>query len=157
MSHDILIQNNHQNAPQKSLTELESDHALSFKDRYLPLVKSFLLLSLKRLSTFILFSLCFIVTFLSLYSSIGFNSYDYTKATFDWKYDPRAAGLKPFDSNLTEYNILLDAHSHTTSSDGRLSPKQLIDISVSNGYNAIIVSDHNTINGGILAHKYAKV
>ncbi|KAJ2209577.1 hypothetical protein IW143_004522, partial [Coemansia sp. RSA 520] len=74
---------------------------------------------------------------------------------FDWKTDPRSY-LKPMDSNFTDYNVLLDAHMHTTYSDGVLSPKQAIDYAIANGYNAVIVTDHQTVAGSIAAKKYAE-
>ncbi|KAJ1765599.1 hypothetical protein LPJ69_001223 [Coemansia sp. RSA 1752] len=80
---------------------------------------------------------------------------DYTKMEFDWKTDPRSY-LKPMDSNFTDYNVLLDAHMHTTYSDGVLSPKQAIDYAIANGYNAVIVTDHQTVAGSIAAKKYAE-
>ncbi|KAJ2461477.1 hypothetical protein GGI02_005657 [Coemansia sp. RSA 2322] len=79
---------------------------------------------------------------------------DYTKMEFDWKLDPRSY-LTPFNSSFADYNVLLDAHLHTTYSDGALSPKQAIDFSLANGFNAIIVTDHQTVAGSLAAKKYA--
>ena len=49
----------------------------------------------------------------------------------------------------TDFNILLDGHSHTTYSDGSLSPSLLLDWHIANGYNAAIITDHNTPEGAI--------
>ncbi|KAF9190114.1 hypothetical protein BGZ49_003735, partial [Haplosporangium sp. Z 27] len=53
------------------------------------------------------------------------------------------------------YDVLLDGHSHTTYSDGRMSPESLLNWHIANGYNALIVSDHNTVEGGLAAQKIA--
>ncbi|KAI8056201.1 Polymerase/histidinol phosphatase-like protein [Syncephalis plumigaleata] len=59
-------------------------------------------------------------------------------------------------TNNTRYNIRLDGHTHTTISDGKLYPNQLVDWAIAHGYNALIVSDHNTIEGGLKAQAYAR-
>ncbi|OLY81898.1 PHP domain-containing protein [Smittium mucronatum] len=133
-----------------------SRQSFSRKSRILHSAKIYCLSVGKRFILYVVVAACFILAFISLNSKLSFETYDYSKAEFNWKYDPRSKGLVPYDNKLDDYNILLDAHSHTTSSDGRLSPKQLVDLAISNGYNAIIVSDHNTISGGLKAEKYAK-
>ncbi|KAJ1868928.1 hypothetical protein LPJ55_005693 [Coemansia sp. RSA 990] len=80
---------------------------------------------------------------------------DYTQMEFNWKHDPRSY-LSPMNPNFTDYNVLLDAHLHTTYSDGVLSPKQAIEYSIANGFNAIIVTDHQTVDGALAAKKYAE-
>ncbi|KAJ2609769.1 hypothetical protein H4S08_003912 [Coemansia sp. RSA 1365] len=80
---------------------------------------------------------------------------DYTNMEFNWKINPRSY-LKPMNPNYTDYNILLDAHLHTTYSDGVLSPKQVIKFALANGYNAIIVTDHQTVKGSVVAKEYAE-
>ncbi|KAJ2808780.1 hypothetical protein H4R20_000638 [Coemansia guatemalensis] len=80
---------------------------------------------------------------------------DYTNMEFNWKIDPRSY-LKPMNPNYTDYNILLDAHLHTTYSDGVLSPKQVIEFALANGYNAIIVTDHQTVEGSLATKEYAE-
>ncbi|KAJ2724676.1 hypothetical protein GGI07_001828 [Coemansia sp. Benny D115] len=79
----------------------------------------------------------------------------YEGMTFDWRLDPRSY-LKPMDPQFTEYNVLLDAHMHTTYSDGVLTPKQAVDFAIANGYNAVIVTDHQTVEGGLAARRYAE-
>lgn len=49
--------------------------------------------------------------------------------------------------NQTEWNILLDPHSHTYYSDGDLSPRQNILWHISMGFNAMVLTDHNTFEG----------
>ncbi|MGD1902583.1 MAG: PHP domain-containing protein [Geitlerinemataceae cyanobacterium] len=42
---------------------------------------------------------------------------------------------------------MLDLHSHTTYSDGTLSPRQLVETVASSGVRALAISDHDTISG----------
>ncbi|CAG8476916.1 2985_t:CDS:2 [Cetraspora pellucida] len=79
---------------------------------------------------------------------------DYSHLEFDWKVDP-SSYLRPIDNTFVDYNVLLDGHSHTTYSDGRMKPEQLLQWAIANGYNAIVVSDHNTIEGALKAQKIA--
>ena len=44
-------------------------------------------------------------------------------------------------------NHLVDLHLHTTASDGRLSPEQLVALVVSRGLRIIAVTDHDTTDG----------
>ncbi|KAJ2354530.1 hypothetical protein GGF43_003210 [Coemansia sp. RSA 2618] len=74
---------------------------------------------------------------------------------FDWTTDTRAR-LKPADAAYADYNVVLDGHSHTTLSDGRLTPEQLVEYAIAQGFNALIVTDHNTVAGGLRAEKYAR-
>jgi hypothetical protein len=46
--------------------------------------------------------------------------------------------LQPYDPEFNDYNILLETHSHSKYSDGRLSPENLLLWAVKMGYNAII-------------------
>ncbi|KAJ1733767.1 hypothetical protein LPJ61_001409 [Coemansia biformis] len=80
---------------------------------------------------------------------------DYTDMKFDWTTDPRSY-LSPMNSSFSTYNILLDAHLHTTYSDGVLSPGQVVEYARANGYNAIIVTDHQGVEGSIAAKEYAE-
>ncbi len=51
---------------------------------------------------------------------------------------------------------MVDLHMHTTASDGRLSPEELVKLSLKKGLNAIAITDHDTISGIVPAVKYAK-
>jgi len=51
------------------------------------------------------------------------------------------------DYNSTEWNILLDSHSHTKYSDGKLTPRQNILWHIAMGFNAMVLTDHNTFRG----------
>ncbi len=70
----------------------------------------------------------------------GPSTYKYTDNDWDdFSYSP--------DYNETEWNILLDPHSHTFHSDGSLSPRQNLLWHISMGYNAMVLTDHNTYDG----------
>lgn len=85
---------------------------------------------------------------------VELKKYDYKRMSFEWNTNPRDH-LVPFDSNYTDYNVLLDGHAHTTVSDGKLTPGQLVEYSIAQGFNALVVTDHNTVKGGLLAEEYA--
>ncbi len=79
----------------------------------------------------------------------GTTYYNYTDS--DWEnfsYAPRY--------NESNWNIILDGHSHTHFSDGSLTPKQNILWHLSLGYNAIVITDHNTFTGAEEAREIAR-
>jgi hypothetical protein len=45
---------------------------------------------------------------------------------------------------------------HTLHSDGEYTPQQVVQRALANGYNAIVVSDHNTVEGSLLAQQYVQ-
>ncbi|MHA1684408.1 MAG: PHP domain-containing protein [Promethearchaeota archaeon] len=47
---------------------------------------------------------------------------------------------------IPEDAFVIDMHAHTTASDGVLRPEQLVMWEISNGYNGVVVSDHNTMD-----------
>lgn len=64
--------------------------------------------------------------------------------------------LSPYNQSFpTDFNILLEPHLHTLYSDGRLTVKQAFDWAIINGFNALVVTDHNTIGGLADAMKLA--
>ncbi len=67
----------------------------------------------------------------------GPPSTKYTNDSFDWEFVPTE-----FDN--TKQNILLDTHSHTLYSDGVLTVEQNILWHIANGFNACIITDHDT-------------
>ena len=48
----------------------------------------------------------------------------------------------------------IDLHSHTTASDGRLSPQALIDRAIDFELDVLAITDHDTIEGLNQAHHY---
>lgn len=50
---------------------------------------------------------------------------------------------------------LIDMHMHTTYSDGKYTPKQLIDMAMKKGLNGISITDHDTVQGLKEANEYA--
>lgn len=67
--------------------------------------------------------------------------------------------ITPFIPNTNiSYNILFDQHSHTYYSDGILSVEENLKWHIAMGFNAIAITDHNTLRNSkdieILAEKY---
>lgn len=67
------------------------------------------------------------------------SEYNYTDDGFDWEYEPAA-------SWASGNNISLDTHSHTLHSDGQLTVKQNVLWHIAHGYNACVITDHNTMS-----------
>ncbi|KAJ1823549.1 hypothetical protein LPJ56_002963 [Coemansia sp. RSA 2599] len=109
----------------------------------------------RRLLAMSVFVAVLAVLMVPLQNSVGIETFNFGAMSFDWETSPRDS-LVPFDPSLSNYNVLLDGHAHTTVSDGRLSPEQLVDYSIAQGCNAVIVTDHNTVRGGLRAEQYAK-
>ncbi|KAG0166267.1 hypothetical protein DFQ28_007912 [Apophysomyces sp. BC1034] len=87
---------------------------------------------------------------------------DFSTLQFDWRINP-GSYLTPFNSSF-HYNVLLDGHSHSTYSDGKMNVRQLLDwhivrqvLAVPSVSNVRIYhsSDHNTVAGGLAAEKLA--
>ncbi|HLD58171.1 MAG TPA: PHP domain-containing protein [archaeon] len=51
---------------------------------------------------------------------------------------------------------MIDLHMHTTASDGRLSPQELVDLAVRSGLKAIAITDHDAVSGIAQASEHAK-
>jgi hypothetical protein len=76
--------------------------------------------------------------------------------TFPFRYNISADNdTVPWDTDFGPYNVLLETHTHTTYSDGSMNPGQVVEWALAYGYTALVVSDHNTIVGGLEAKKYA--
>lgn len=52
--------------------------------------------------------------------------------------------------------IRLETHTHTRVSDGMLTPLQLIRLAARRGCDAVAVTDHDTVEGGLRAYKAAR-
>ncbi|RIA89735.1 polymerase/histidinol phosphatase-like protein [Glomus cerebriforme] len=117
--------------------------------------RSYLYGVLLRFFQFILI-LIFLFTFLTIfkYEDLPYTD-DYSDVEFNWRFDPRSY-LTPINNSFGEFNVLLDGHSHTNVGGGRMQPEQLLQWAIANGYNAIIVSDHNDIVGGLEAQRIAR-
>lgn len=78
-------------------------------------------------------------------------THNYTTESFNWQYD--------LDYNETEYNIVFDHHSHAIHSDGILTLEENILWHIAHGFNAMSISDHDTLgdteNLVFLAEKYS--
>jgi len=51
---------------------------------------------------------------------------------------------------------MIDLQNHTISSDGELTPEQLVDLAIEKKLSAIAITDHDTIASLIPAIKYSK-
>ncbi|ABN69841.1 PHP C-terminal domain protein [Staphylothermus marinus F1] len=54
------------------------------------------------------------------------------------------------------FKALADMHIHSTYSDGRASPKEIILTAIYKGLNIISITDHNSFQGSIIASRLAK-
>ncbi|NHB95614.1 RNase RNM [Photorhabdus stackebrandtii] len=59
-------------------------------------------------------------------------------------------------NSATELVTIYDLHSHTTISDGLLSPSELVERAVTMGVNVLAVTDHDTTDAIPLAHEYIR-
>ncbi|KAJ2132285.1 hypothetical protein GGH19_004422 [Coemansia sp. RSA 1807] len=109
----------------------------------------------KRIGVMLTAAALLSVMLIPLHESANIGMYDYGTMKFDWTTDP-SAWLKPADPAYSDYNVLLDGHAHTTLSDGRLTPEQLVEYAIAQGFNALVVTDHNTVAGGLQAERYAR-
>ncbi len=57
---------------------------------------------------------------------------------------------------LIESGLKKDLHMHTCFSDGAMTPKQLLDWRVSEGYELLAITDHDGIEGSVLVAPYAE-
>lgn len=91
------------------------------------------------------FSLLTVITWIIIGASISFMFNPVSKYTYkdtdwdDFNFTP--------NYNHTKWNILLDSHSHTFYSDGYLSSRQNLLWHISMGFNAMVLSDHNSFEG----------
>lgn len=51
---------------------------------------------------------------------------------------------------------MIDLHTHTTASDGELTPKELIELAIKRNISALSITDHDTVDGLKEAVDYAK-
>lgn len=52
--------------------------------------------------------------------------------------------------------IFIDLHMHSTHSDGKLTPEELVDLAIEKQISAIAITDHEIISGNIKAQEYAR-
>ncbi len=62
----------------------------------------------------------------------------------------------PPELNATQWNILLDQHSHTNFQGGVLTPEQNLQWHIAGGYNACVITDHNSIDNAVAARTIAR-
>ena len=84
-----------------------------------------------------------IITVSVLANQFGPSPYLYTDDSWE-----NADIVDPPGYNSSKWNIILDQHSHTLYSDGKLTVRQNIEWHIAMGFNAFFITDHNTV-----AHK----
>lgn len=55
---------------------------------------------------------------------------------------------------LSDLRVIYDLHSHTTASDGELSPEELIDRAIERQINVLAITDHDTTAAIAPANQY---
>lgn len=81
---------------------------------------------LKRILTFILVLAIIIACLLSLRYMEGLpDPSDYSQLEFDWKINA-SSYLTPANASFGPYNVLLDGHSHSVYSDGKMTVDELL-------------------------------
>lgn len=85
------------------------------------------------------------------------SEYDDKAVTFPFRTNLSSIqDLEIWDESYTiEDSYRVETHSHSTKSDGNMTPKQLVNWAHAYGFNAIFLSDHNNINGVADARKEA--
>jgi hypothetical protein len=81
--------------------------------------------------------LLFLIVFSAFY---GPSKFKYQLS--DW--DDRSK-FHELDYDNSKYSVVLDTHSHTRASDGKLTVEQNIKFHQSVGFNAAVITDHNTL------------
>jgi hypothetical protein len=74
----------------------------------------------------------------------------------DDAFDAFPSNYTPPEYNASRYNVLLDQHSHTTLSDGVLTPEQNIVWHIKHGFNAAVITDHHAIDAAKEAQRIAR-
>ncbi|MCY3414436.1 MAG: CehA/McbA family metallohydrolase [Candidatus Heimdallarchaeota archaeon] len=101
---------------------------------------------------FILIIVLFTILITDVIPFLKFSKGRIPNNIFDYQFRPHLA---------PENSFLLDTHSHTTASDGWMTPEQLIKWEMANGFNAFVLTDHNTgINNNTilsLQEKYPEI
>jgi len=104
--------------------------------------------TLKRLSLFTFITAIVIIAAIIAKNNIP-NQYLSREFSFNNAY-------RPPELNASRWNILLDQHSHTNFSDGVMTPEQNVLWHIAGGFNACFITDHNKIEGAIIAQNIAR-
>ena len=98
----------------------------------------------------------FIGILLLLLSECITRLYSKSEASFDINWQVTNDDLNKYTILRKQpWNLVFDGHMHTTYSDGYLSPQQLIQYQIANGYNVIFPTDHNSVFGALQVKKHA--
>jgi len=100
-----------------------------------------------------LFAFTFVTALIIVGSIVAANNsrsfYSYELGDWDYKYVPT-------EFNSSRWNVLFDAHSHTTASDGKLSAEQNIQWHISQGYTAMVLTDHSSLANSYIIRDIAR-
>jgi PHP domain-containing protein len=58
--------------------------------------------------------------------------------------------------DTAQWNITFDPHSHSLASDGKLTPEQNIQWHIASGFNAMVLTDHNTYDNSEIIRNIAR-
>lgn len=61
----------------------------------------------------------------------------------------------PYRSQIRETDQIAAVHNHTSESDGFFTPEGIVEGALEAGINVLIITDHDTYRGGVLAKEYA--
>ncbi|BFZ60978.1 hypothetical protein YB2330_002035 [Saitoella coloradoensis] len=78
-----------------------------------------------------------------------------SSAKFDFKVNLSSLHVEQWDPEF-KWTHKAELHAHTTVSDGQMSPEQLVEWAVAYDFDILLVTDHNTIESGLAAKRYAE-
>ncbi len=99
--------------------------------------------ALKLIVRFIIFAL---ITSSIIASVILINIFGPTENLYSDDSWSDLTSITPPGYELAKHNVILDHHSHTLHSDGRLTVRQNVEWHIAMGFNTIIITDHNTVS-----------
>ncbi len=91
-----------------------------------------------------------------MFMTTGLMAHDVYRSPYAYKNGDWDGMNNGPDYNGSVWSVVIDFHSHTTSSDGVLTPEQNIQWHIAHGFNAAVITDHNTISGALAARDIAR-
>jgi predicted metal-dependent phosphoesterase TrpH len=100
---------------------------------------------------FLIFILCVIIIIgISIFYAYNLrNHWDYSANTWSWRFPVK-------EITKIQFNVLIDQHAHTTITGGNLSLRQSIRWHIANGFNAMVMTEHNRFNSEELIDEVQK-
>lgn len=85
---------------------------------------------------------------------------EYDERGLVFNFDTNVSAIADIEIWNTEYSIddsfRVETHSHSTKSDGQMTPKQLVQWAKAYGFHALFLSDHNNLDGYAAAQREAE-